>query len=135
MYPASNFADKNLKHALLAGVLGNALIFIWFGLGWGALQMYLINLLWAIPFVLWIGAERSIIVLVVSEETKGRALGTYDLLMGVTSMGAQIFGALVWDFTDSLRLVWNISGVGMVICFIALIPILRRITSFDSSPS
>ncbi|MGQ4913093.1 MAG: hypothetical protein ACP6KW_13075, partial [Candidatus Thorarchaeota archaeon] len=131
MYPASTYADRNLKRALAAGVLGNGVIFVWFGLGYGVAQMYLINLLWAVPFVLWIGSERSIIVLVVSEETKGRALGTYDLLMGVTAMGAQVFGALVWDLTDSLRLVWSISGLGMILSLMVLIPILRRIASLD----
>jgi MFS family permease len=132
MYPAGTFADRNLKRALMAGVLGNGLIFIWFGFGYGALQMYLINFLWAIPFVLWIGAERSIVILVVSKETKGRALGTYDLLMGVTAMAAQFFGSLVWEFTGSLRVVWTISGAGMCLCFVLLIPVLQHITSFES---
>ncbi len=132
MYPASSLTDKNLKRALMAGVVGNALIFVWFGLGAGVVQMYLINLLWAVPFVLWIGAERSIIVLVVSEETKGRALGTYDLLMGIVSMAAQAFGAIVWEQTGSLRLVWNISGVLALFCVVLLVPILRNITSLDT---
>lgn len=133
MYPASTFADRNLKRALLAGVLGNGLVFIWFGLGGGVIQMYLINLAWALPFVLWTGAERSIIVLVVSNQTKGRALGTYDLLMGITSMVAMSFGGLVWQFTNSLRLVWSISGVIMIVCFVLLFPVLRHITSFDTA--
>jgi MFS family permease len=132
MYPASNFADRNLKRALLAGVLGNGLVFIWFGLGTGVVQMYLINFVWALPFVLWTGAERSIIVLVVSEETKGRALGTYDLMMGIVSTIAMSFGGILWQLTDSLRLVWLIAGSIMVVCFVLLFPILRHITSFDT---
>jgi MFS family permease len=107
MYPASILADRNLKAALIIGVLGDGLVFIWFSLGTGALMMYIINFVWAIPFVLYIGAERSIIVLVVSEETKGRALGTYDLLMGIIGMSGQLFGAMVWELTDSLRYVYQ----------------------------
>lgn len=133
MYPASNLADRNLKRALMAGVAGNGIVFVWFGLGAGVVQMYLINLLWAVPFVLWIGAERSIIVLVVTKETKGRALGTYDLLMGLVSMAAQAFGAIVWEATESLRLVWSISGVLMLGCLVLLVPILQSITSLDRS--
>ncbi|TFG34647.1 MFS transporter [Candidatus Thorarchaeota archaeon] len=127
MYPASIFADRNLKGATIIGILGNALIFLWFSVGTGALQMYLINFLWAIPFVLWIGAERSIIVLVVSKETKGRALGTYDLLMGLVGVIAAAFGALLWEITSSLRYVYAFAGVGMFVSLIILIPLLQYI--------
>jgi len=127
MYPASAIADRNLKGSLIIGVFGNALIFLWFSIGSGALMMYLINFVWALPFVLWIGAERSIIVLVVSEETKGRALGTYDLLMGIVGIFGQMFGAMIWQLTDSLRIVWAAAGIGMLIsCFVLLI-LLRYI--------
>ena len=127
MYPASTLTDRNLKGSLIVGVFGNAIIFLWFSIGSGAIMMYLINFVWAIPFVFWIGAERSIIVLVVSEETKGRALGTYDLLMGIVGMFGQLFGAMIWELTDSLRAVWATAGIGMLIsCFILLI-LLRYI--------
>lgn len=127
MYPLSSFADRNLKRALLTGVIGNGFIFIWFSLGSGALMMYIINFLWAIPFVLWIGAERSIIVLSVSEETKGRALGTYDLLMGILAMCGQLFGALIWELTDSLRVVYLVAGVGMLLSSVLLFAVLRNV--------
>jgi predicted MFS family arabinose efflux permease len=127
MYPASVITDRNLKGSLIAGVSGNAIIFLWFSIGSGAFMMYLINFIWAIPFVLWIGAERSIIVLVVSEETKGRALGTYDLLMGIVGMLGQLFGAMIWEITDSLRTVWLTAGVGMLLSCVVLFMLLRRI--------
>lgn len=124
MYPASNLADKNLKGTLLAGVLGNALILLWFSQGSGVVMMYLINFVWAIPFVLWTGSVKSITILVVSEEVKGRALGTYDFLMGIVGMIAQIFGAAVWEISDSLRIVYGVAGiialVTSLIIFIAL---------------
>jgi len=127
MYPAGTFADRNLKRALITGVIGNGIIMVWFSLGTGASMMYLINFFWAIPFVLWIGSERSIIILSVSEETKGRALGTYDLVMGVLAMSGQIFGALLWELSGSLRVVYFTAGVGMFACAVFLIIILRRV--------
>ena len=127
MYPAGTFADRNLKRALITGVIGNVIIMVWFSLGTGASMMYLINFFWAIPFVLWIGSERSIIILSVSEETKGRALGTYDLVMGVLAMSGQIFGALLWELSGSLRVVYFTAGVGMFACAVFLIIILRRV--------
>jgi len=127
MYPASLAADRNLKGALVAGVVGNAFILFWFSVGSGALMLYVINFTWAIPFVLWIGAERSILVLVVSEETKGRALGTYDLLMGITGMTAQFFGAIVWELTLSLRVVYSVAGAIALVTSLLLLAVLRRI--------
>lgn len=127
MYPASMIADKNLKATLIVGIVGNGVTFLWFSLGTGALMMYILNLLWAIPFVMYIGAERSIIVLVVSKETKGRALGTYDLLMGVVGMVAQLFGATLWGFTDSLRFVYGLAGIIVLVSSIGLIVILKHI--------
>ena len=114
MYTASILADRNLKATLLAGTLGTGIIFLWFSLGTGALMMYLVNFLWAIPFVLYIGAEGSLIVLVVSEETKGRALGTYQLLMMIIGIVAQFVGVMIWDITGSLRFVYSIAGITML---------------------
>ena len=127
MYPASTFADRNLKAALLAGIIGNGIIFMWFSLGTGAIMMYILNFVWAIPFVLFIGAERSIIVLVVSEETKGRALGTYDLLMGLVGMVAMLFGAMIWEVTDSLRFVYNVAGIIALVTSVLLFAVLMYI--------
>ena len=110
MYPASMVTDRNLKVAMVVGTIGNGLVLLWFSLGSGAVMMYLLNFIWAIPFVFYIGAERSIIVLIVSEETKGRALGTYDLMVGIIGMIAQLVGAMIWELSGSLRLVYGIAG-------------------------
>ncbi|MFW9805914.1 MAG: hypothetical protein ACFFFK_04235, partial [Candidatus Thorarchaeota archaeon] len=104
-------ADRNLKATLIAGVGGNAAIFFWFSQGSGVVMMYVINFVWAIPFVLWTGSIKSIIVLVVSEEVKGRALGTYDLLMGIVGVGAQLFGATLWELSGSLRVTYAVAGI------------------------
>ncbi|TFH05956.1 MAG: MFS transporter [Candidatus Thorarchaeota archaeon] len=127
MYHAATLADRNLKAALMVGIIGNAIVFLWFSIGSGAIMMYIINFVWAIPFVLYIGAERSIIVLVVSEETKGRALGTYDLLMGFIGIGAQLFGAMIWEITDSLRVVYAVAGVIALATSVILFVILMYI--------
>ncbi|MCK5264814.1 MAG: hypothetical protein KAR03_04340 [Candidatus Thorarchaeota archaeon] len=127
MYPASILADRNLKATLVAGTIGTGIIFLWFSLGSGALMMYLVNFLWAIPFVLYIGAEGSLIVLVVSEEIKGRALGTYQLLMMIIGMAAQIVGVMIWEITDSLRFVYTIAGITMLASSALLIVILMFI--------
>lgn len=127
MYPASILADRNLKATLVAGTIGTGIIFLWFSLGSGALMMYLVNFLWAIPFVFYIGAEGSLIVLVVSEETKGRALGTYQLLMGIVGMVAQLVGVMIWEITDSLRFVYTVSGITMLASSILLLVLLMFI--------
>jgi len=124
MYPASILADRNLKATLIAGTLGTGIIFLWFSLGTGALMMYLVNFLWAIPFVLYIGAEGSLIVLVVSEETKGRALGTYQVLMMIIGMVAQFVGVMIWDITGSLRFVYSVAGITMLASSVLLFVIL-----------
>ena len=127
MYPASIVADRNLKATLVAGTIGSGFIFLGFSLGSGALMMYLINFLWAIPFVLYIGAEGSLIVLVVSEETKGRALGTYQLLMGIVGMVAQLVGVMIWEVTDSLRVVYSVAGITMLASSVLLVVLLMFI--------
>ena len=127
MYPASMLADRNLKATLLAGVLGNGLIFLWFSQGSGVIMMYLINFVWAIPFVLWTGSVKSIIVLVVSEEVKGRALGTYDFLMGLVGVTAQLFGATVWEISGSLRVVYGAAGIITLVTSVLIFILLRFI--------
>ena len=125
MYPASSLADRNLKATLIAGVFGNAICFLWFSVGSGAIWLYVINFAWAIPFVLWTGSVKSIIVLVVSEEVKGRALGTYDLLMGVVSMTGQVIGASIWEISGSLRMVYGVAGF-VALATTLLISVLLR---------
>jgi MFS family permease len=127
MYPGSLLADRNLKKTLFAGVFGNALIFLWFSVGSGVVMMYILNFAWAIPFVLWTGSVKSIIVLVVSEEVKGRALGTYDLLMGFISMMGQVFGATVWEFSGSLRVTYGVAGLIALATSLLVLVLLRYI--------
>jgi hypothetical protein len=131
VYFVGKLTEKNLKLALTAAVAGNGVVFIIFGVGSGAPLMFLLNFLWAFPCVIWVGSERSIIVLSVSEETKGRALGSYQVIMSLTSIAAASFGALLWAATGSLRFVWIFSGIGMLCCLLLLIPILKSIKQMN----
>jgi MFS family permease len=127
MYFSSKLADKNLKVALTSAVAGNGLVFIAFGLGEGAPMMFLINFLWAIPFIIWIGSEKSLIMANVPEEAKGRALGTYGFTMNTVSIFSNMFGAILWELTNSLRFVWVLAGSGMLLTTLVLIPILKSL--------
>ncbi len=125
MYSASVLVDKNLKVALIISVIGNGIVFIIFGLGSGATGLYILNIVWAIPFIAWRGSERSILVANITEERKGRALGTFDFLMRGISILSSIFGALLWELSGSLRLVWIVAGAGMFLSSVILIAVLR----------
>ncbi len=127
IYAVSGLADRNLKAALLFSMVGNGLVYIAFGLGSGALGLYVLNIIWAVPFIVWLGTERSLITANVPEESKGRALGTFQFLMGSTAMISALFGAMIWEITGSLRMVWTIAGVGMLCTVLILVPILRSV--------
>ncbi len=127
IYVVSGLADRNLKAALLLSMVGNGLVYIAFGFGSGAPGLYLLNILWAVPFIVWLGTERSLITANVPEEAKGRALGTYQFLMSSIAMVSALFGALLWEVTNSLRTVWTIAGVGMLCTVLLLVPILRSV--------
>ena len=127
MYPASILADRNLKVALFAAVAGNGVIFILFAIGTGVPMMYLVNLLWAPPFMVFVGAERSIVVVTVPEEAKGRALGTYQSLMSGIAIIAAMVGAVLWELNGSLRFVWGLAGIAMLANLVILGLALRSI--------
>ncbi len=111
MYAASGWTDRSVRGALLLGIVANALILIAFGVGSGVLLLFLFNILWAVPVMFWIGAERALVVRGVSNEMKGRALGFYSVLMSSTSLLAAPLGAYVWTATGSLRVLWVLAGV------------------------
>ncbi|MFW9887201.1 MAG: MFS transporter [Candidatus Thorarchaeota archaeon] len=127
MYSLSGLADKNLKAALIAAVFGNGLSFIGLSVGTGDLWLIVLNLLWAFPFMVWLGTVRSIVASTVSEELKGRAFGTYDMVLGLTAVFATSFGALLWQISGSLRLVWMLAGIGMILVTVVIAFIIRRI--------
>jgi predicted MFS family arabinose efflux permease len=131
VYFAGKLAEKNLKLALTAAVAGNCVVFITFGLGSGTPLLFFLYFFWAFPWVLWMGSEKSIIVLSVSEETKGRALGSYQVIMSLMSIAAASFGALLWTTTGSIRFLLIFSGIGMLCSLLLLIPILKSLEAMN----
>jgi hypothetical protein len=108
-----------------------------FSLGSGAGTLFLLNFIWAVPVVMWIGAERTLVVQDVDEENKGRALGTYQFISSSTNLVAAPFGAYIWTITGSLRTLWILSGIGGIISALFLGGALKsmssnRVTNVDS---
>ncbi|MFX0045350.1 MAG: MFS transporter [Candidatus Hermodarchaeota archaeon] len=111
MHTISGLADRNVKRALLFGVIANGLMIISFSLLSGIPALILLNIMWAMPVVLWIGAERALVINGVGEEVKGRALGTYQFAMSSTNLVAAPFGALLTTMAGGFRQMWTICGV------------------------
>jgi MFS family permease len=111
MHTVSGLADRNVKRALLVGVTANGLMIVAFSLLSGIPALILLNIVWAMPVVLWIGAERALVITGVGEESKGRALGTYQFVMSSTNLFAAPFGALLTDMAGGFRQMWTICGV------------------------
>ena len=124
-------ADKRVKRALIGAIIADSLIMFGFSFGSGILFLFVLNILWAIPIVVWIGAERALIVEGVGEEMQGRALGTYQVIMSSIGMAAQIAGSLIWTVTGSLRYLWLIASVTGFVFIIVIILALRSIKLTD----
>jgi MFS family permease len=120
MHTISGYVDRGLKKSLFIGVLGNGIMIIVFSIGYGAWTLFILNFIWAVPVVMWIGSERALVVLDVDEENKGRALGTYQFIASSTNLVAAPFGAYIWTISGSLRTLWMISGIGGIISAVFL---------------
>ncbi|MFX1368826.1 MAG: MFS transporter [Promethearchaeota archaeon] len=112
MYTVSGLADRNIKRALIVAVFANSVLIFAYAFLSGIPTLLLLNIIWALPVVLWIGAERSLIVSEISEEAKGRALGTYQFLMSSTNLVSANLGAFIWEASGSLRFLWLVCGFG-----------------------
>ncbi|MFW9847256.1 MAG: MFS transporter [Candidatus Thorarchaeota archaeon] len=115
MHTISGLVDRDLKKSLFFAILGNGIIISFFAIASGAWTLFILNFIWAVPVVMWIGAERTLVVQDVDEENKGRALGTYQFISSSTNLVAAPFAAYVWTVTGSLRTVWTISGIGGIV--------------------
>jgi MFS family permease len=111
MYGLSGFADRSRRKVLIVSLFSNAIIMILFGFGSGVFMMFILNIVWSAPIVLWIGLERTLAIDGVTEQFKGRALATYQFIMSVTSVIATPLGAMIWEFTSSLRMLWILAGL------------------------
>ncbi len=127
MYSVGSATDRNIRAALIIGTYSTAFIVALFALGSTVLDLLILNILLAAPIVIWSGAEKTLAVNGVREEMKGRALGTYQFLMSSTRLVGQFIGALLWDFSGSLRTVYGISGIAGMILVVGLTYALMKI--------
>jgi MFS family permease len=116
MYGIGTATDRNIRAALIAGTFSTALIVGLYSYGTTVLDLVILNILLAAPIVIWSGAEKTLAVNGVSNEMKGRALGTYQFVMSTTRLFAQSIGAILWDTLGSLRAVYGIASIfGMIV--------------------
>ncbi|MHA2359982.1 MAG: hypothetical protein ACXAB5_06895 [Candidatus Thorarchaeota archaeon] len=120
MYNVGSATDRNIRAALIAGTLATALIVGLYSFGVTLLDLIILNVLLAAPIVIWSGAEKTLAVNGVSNELKGRALGTYQLMMSSTRLFGQFIGAMLWDYFGSLRIVFGIASIGGMIFVVGL---------------
>ena len=134
MYKITGIADRNVKAALIISLIANAVIMLIIGLGEGIVLMFILNIIWALFVAVWIGAERSVIIEGVSNEMKGRAMGTYSMVASSTSIFAVNFGTWIWTSYGGLRSLWIISSL-LEIVFIILIGVILYLPNTKGSIS
>lgn len=116
MYSVGSATDRNIRAALVTGTFSTAIIVGLLSYGSSFLDLIILNILLAAPIVIWSGAEKTLAVNGVSNEMKGRALGTFQLLMSTTRLFGQFIGALLWEYFGGLRPVFGIASIaGMII--------------------
>ena len=127
LYFAGTLADRNVKAAQIVALLGNAIIALLFSVFQGFWVLVTLNIAWALPVALWIGAENSIVSGSVTEEKKGRALGTYRYATSIAGFFAFSFGAYLWEITDSLIFLYKFAGIGTLLFILVMAVALKSI--------
>ena len=126
---AGDWADRNLKGAMIVTLVGNSLLIIAFSAASGVYALWALNITWALPIALWIGAEKTIVVRGAGRERKGRALGTYNFTIALGALIAYNLGTYLWETWSSLRLVFLFSGVFSFVMIAILALALRSMKS------
>jgi hypothetical protein len=90
--------------------------------------------MWSLPLVILIATEKVLLVQGVTEEMKGRAFSTFQVLISSIEIVALNIGAYLWDFFGSLRTVWIVASI---IAAFSLIPALIavRLVNLESETS
>jgi MFS family permease len=120
MYGVGSATDRNIRFAMIIGLFSTAIIVGLYAYGYTFVDLVIMNILLAMPIVIWSGAEKTLAVNGVSNEMKGRALGTYQFLMSSTRLVGQFMGALLWDYFGSLRIVFGIASMAGMILVVGL---------------
>ena len=119
-YSGGGIANQREKFGVMVSMAMMIPIIFAFSLWEGIPALFLLNILLAFPIVIWIGSERVLIVEGIDSSMKGRALGTYQVLMSSTNLIALNVGAWIWTFSGSLRYLWYVSGW---LALLSLIPL------------
>ncbi len=128
---AGTYADKKIRTASIIGALGYVSIIFGFGVFEGIFILYFLMIIWSPFVVFWIGSERTLIVSEVSEEKKGRALGTFSFIMSMFSVLASNIGAWIWTFSGSLRYLFVFSGFLGLTFIVILGLVLKNIGNYE----
>ncbi|MBE0527317.1 MAG: MFS transporter, partial [Candidatus Thorarchaeota archaeon] len=129
LYFAGTLADRNVKAAQIVALLGNTIIMLLFSVFQGFWVIVTLNVAWALPIALWIGAENTIVAGSVTEEKKGRALGTYRYATSIAGLFAFSFGAYIWEISNSLNFLFQFAGIGSLLFIIVMALALKSIFS------
>jgi len=128
LYVAGTLADRNVKVAMIVALIGNSIIIMAFSIFQGYWVLVGLNVMWALPVALWIGAENTIVAGSVPEEMKGRALGTYRYAVSMIGFFALSFGAYIWEISDSLSFLFGFAGIAtLVFVLVLMVPALKSI--------
>ncbi len=127
MYSIGTATDRNIRVALVVGTFSTAAIVGLYSFGSTVLDLIILNILLAAPIVIWSGAEKTLAINGVSNEMKGRALGTFQFMMSSTRLFGQFIGALLWDHFGSLRTVYGISSIAGMFLVVGLAYALRSL--------
>jgi len=127
LYGAGTLADRNVKVAQIVALLANSIIVLAFSIFQGFWVLVTLNISWGFPIALWIGAENTIVSESVSEEKKGRALGTYRYATSIAGLFAFTFGATIWEITGSLSFLFQFSGFTTILMIFIMALALKSI--------
>ena len=97
-WPAGRAADRIGRRAsLISGWFWYAICYAGFALASAGWQMWALFASYGLVAALTEGSERALIAAAVGPESRGRALGVYNLVSGVGLLAASILAGEVWD--------------------------------------
>ena len=97
-WPAGRAADRIGRRAsLISGWFWYAICYAGFALASAGWQMWALFAAYGLVAALTEGSERALIAAAVGPESRGRALGVYNLVSGVGLLAASILAGEVWD--------------------------------------
>ena len=110
MYNLSGIAGRKTRAGLFVSLIANSLIMVAIGIGSGIWFLFLLNIIWAAPILVWTASEGVLMVNGVPQNMKGTAIGMFSSTTSATGLFAAPLGAIVWSISGSLRFLWILSG-------------------------